>query len=351
MKLKIIIFILISQFANALVAERILFQKEVQIAPRKVVTNEVTEEKKQEDKKKAEEKKLRRQLTASLNRVYEGGKIYTDRDGKFYSNGKTAFSLEIENTKQVSQTIFYSLNHSEFRNYSDPFTIEDEGYHKILYFAKDELENLETKKEFSVTIDNTPPKLSVNPEGNILIENGLIITKPGFKFKVDSSDSGSGLKGIYADDGTGFSPVKEAYFEVQNTGNLLIRFLAEDNLENRTKPVVFSVNSDGKKPYAFYQISKTYDLNNKTICSPDSFLTLTGRDDESGISKILYRKKGITDWSVYEKPFSFLRFKEIQLEAVSVDKAGNYSDVVSIECNLDLEPPNSQIHIQKMGDK
>ena len=344
--IKWIVVSIVPIFTFSLYSEKILFQREVQVAPRKVVTNEVSDEKRLEEKKQAEQKKLKRQISSSLSHENQDGKVYRQKDGFLFANGKASFTLEIAVQKNVPVRIFYSLNSGELQGYSSPFTIPEEGKYHIFYFSKDDLDNQEIKKEFSVTIDNTSPKLSINAIGAPQSQNGVLLTKPGLKFQVIASDNSSGLKGVYANDGSGFAPVKDEIFELQNEGNFPVSFIAEDNLGNRTKPIIINVISDNKKPTLNYQISQLNEVGGKSICSPQSTLTVIGKDNESGLDKILYRKKGVTEWSVYEKPISLMRFNDLNLEIIAYDKGGNSSDILNIECKIDTTPPDSKIILQ-----
>ncbi|MBE7412039.1 MAG: hypothetical protein L6Q54_05380 [Leptospiraceae bacterium] len=335
-------------FLNSIIySEKVLYQKEVQIAPRKIITNEVSEEKKIEEKKKISQKKIMRQMEARIHDPKKVGKIYKDEKGRLFSNSYTQFNLETNFKKYKESITYYSINGIENKKYTEPIAIQEEGEKRIAYFSEDNLGNKEETKDFFVIIDNTPPKISVfaiDPPTN---HNGILYIKPGQKFKISAIDSISGLKNIYVDEGEGFQIVQGEEYELKSEGSFSLSFISEDNLENKSEKVVFQVVSDSKNPKLVYNIQPLVEKEGYPFCTPKSIVTLEGKDNESGLKKIQYRKNGEEKWTVYQKPISIIEKEEFKLEAMSIDLAGNSSDILSIECKIDNTPPETEIIIQK----
>jgi len=93
------------------------------------------------------------------NKTY--GAPFYSFGGKDYITSSTKISLT-STDKGCSggvglDKIFYKINDGNWTIYSQPFTIQQEGEHRICFKAKDKLGNEETEKCQNVTVDNTPP--------------------------------------------------------------------------------------------------------------------------------------------------------------------------------------------------
>ncbi len=76
------------------------------------------------------------------------------------------------------RTIEYRIDGGAWNTYTAPFTlIEADGYHTIMYTAKDLLENIERTHTINVVLDNTPPVTTIQPSsGNYTVDTLIILT-------------------------------------------------------------------------------------------------------------------------------------------------------------------------------
>lgn len=96
----------------------------------------------------------------SLFYKYEG-KTFTTRDTVFIGP-HTKIKLSATDSESGLQYISYALNGAiEETKYAQPFSIEENGTHKVEFFGYDNVNNRNIK-EFNLSVDASPPEIIVN---------------------------------------------------------------------------------------------------------------------------------------------------------------------------------------------
>ncbi|MGD2034604.1 MAG: hypothetical protein PVF73_06090 [Bacteroidales bacterium] len=85
-----------------------------------------------------------------------GSPKFSSRDTLFIS-GKTEISFASSDNQSGLKSVSYSLNGTDFKEYSTPFTIEKPGLQTISYHASDNVNNKNDIKTRLVFLDNKPP--------------------------------------------------------------------------------------------------------------------------------------------------------------------------------------------------
>ena len=77
---------------------------------------------------------------------------------------------------------------------------------------------------------------------------------------------------------------------------------------------------------------------------------LTARDAESGISKVLYKKDGDSEYTAYVEDIYFETSGEHTIEAKSIDNVGNESEVRKLTFYYDIQAPKTTIKATPAGN-
>lgn len=164
--------------------------------------------------------------------------------------------VEVELTADADgEIMFYQINDEDWVRYEEPFTISEEGEHKVR--AHSSLNNCgdialsDTTDPEDVWIDKTPPEIEWAPDGNpdLATEQATVVTVTDALSDVDAD---SLLYQWTASDGeaedgewTGFASGEELTFETEKTGDYVLHVRASDEVGNdvETASEVFAVES------------------------------------------------------------------------------------------------------------
>ncbi len=120
---------------------------------------------------------------------------YISGDTVFLSSHSKIIITATDNQSGVGQ-INFQIDSGQANKYSEPFTVSQEGEHKITVTAFDNVNNL-TIKQFVVKVDTTPPEAKIffsMPARRT--KNGLKVYSPNAKIFVVAQDNLVGLKSI-----------------------------------------------------------------------------------------------------------------------------------------------------------
>lgn len=254
-------------------------------------------------------------------------------NGKEYSSGRSKIKLTAMDNKAGVKEIRYSINNSEFVEYTNPFYLSKSGKLSIQTFVTDNVNNqsistIMTNKSNISYVDLSGPTLGHSFLGaNFLIKDTVYITE-NTKIKLAAKDDASGYKRMeYSIDNGSVTPYEET-FGIGNEGIHTVTYTGYDNVDN-SSTVSFICVEDNTGPEIFHRFSI---LTNKTIVKDgktyDVFpnhvvLFLSSTDTSVGFDKMTYSVNGSP-----EKPYSSL-VKEFtknviyNINVTSVDKLGN----------------------------
>ncbi|MEM7826921.1 MAG: hypothetical protein QXQ40_01710 [Candidatus Aenigmatarchaeota archaeon] len=141
--------------------------------------------------------------------------------------------------------ILYKIDNGQWRNYTNPFTISEEGEHRICFKALDLLGNQENEKCQNVTVDNTPPsttKTIGNPKCTPETCNSTYWTvNSSTMFTLSATDNVSGLNKTYYRYCSGTSACTNNWIEYTAPFNVTgladglfrLEYYSKDNLGNK----------------------------------------------------------------------------------------------------------------------
>jgi len=134
-----------------------------------------------------------------ISHRFEGPNVFT-RDTMFI-NQKTKIILESSDTDSGVKKTGYKLNDGRGETYMDPFSLEKDGYHKIDYYALDNVNNRVTD-EFFIVGDNQGPEIqysfSTNPVSSLQQGEKIIPAYPrGTTIFLAATDAQLGVENIF----------------------------------------------------------------------------------------------------------------------------------------------------------
>lgn len=278
-----------------------------------------------------------------------------------YANSKVQFKLNTRDNV-LTDRIEYRLDDGAAQVYSAPFTISVEGKHSIIYYGTDKLGNKEDEKIFKVTIDNTPPEISVTTNKPLLRMGGKLFASKNTSFTVNAADalsriekteySSDPVKG-YAEYVTPFNIVSDGEMElrvksVDNVANAVeafsLKILDENNQEVELKEAAVKIFMDNIAPVVEIKADKEFVLKEgKNIAAMDYKYAVNAADNESGIALVMVRTDGKGEFMPYKGEVTFSTNGEHIIEAKGVDKMGNQSNVSVLSVYVDVTPPQTII--------
>ncbi|MCX7998917.1 MAG: hypothetical protein N3A69_08200 [Leptospiraceae bacterium] len=321
------------------------------LEPEKITVGNLSEK----DEEIDEREKFHESLKLLLRKSRRTGVIYKDRFGKIFTNGEYRFKLTPEVKPESFSHIEYKVGNGHFKIYEEPVSLEEEGFYKLSYRGVDLLGNYENTRSYNIRVDRTPPEIDLELVGDEFPGNdGNSYYAPNVKLEVRAHDRGAGLNMILINiNGQGNEPLTEQNSVFTKGGEDDIAVRALDNVYNLSKKVRIKFFIDTIKPKVNFSIKpEMKKINDKKYCKVDSTVTLFGKDEESGLSKIEYSHDG-ENWIEYTNPIIVHRGSPLKqgnlysFQFRGIDNIGNISEPSVFECILDHQPPRTYIRIQE----
>ena len=275
-----------------------------------------------------------------------GPSYWTNNDTEVnYTNSKTTFSLNANDSLSDVDYIEYKINDGPFQKYQGPFNLSAEGPHTIVYRGVDKAGNRETDRVFNVTVDNVPPQVTLLPGMAFVVKDGKSFTAPGNSLTIRVQDDYSGVKSVkYSINSGTLSDYNGEVLRLSQPGTHLINYSAEDNLGNKMNGGNLLVEVDAEKPMVdLAPTNPLVTVGTKKFARKNTGFKVSAMDNGSGISQILIRLDGSQEWQTYTDVLRFDTEKEHTIEAKAIDAVGNESEVKKITFTVDDNPPRTQL--------
>lgn len=225
-----------------------------------------------------------------------------NKDGHNYYGKGLEFELSADDKYSGVEKVYWSLNDTFTKEYTDPVVVNLEGDQMLYYFAEDRVGNMETKNTKQFIVDLTPPEITHNING--VAENNTVASSTTIYFT--GVDKISGLKNIYYrfDDGS-FTIYRGINLSLQSLedGNHTLEYYAEDFVGNKSSVIKYDFYYDKLAPITASDIlGDKYIWQDKVYFSGRTKMKLTAIDNKSGVKDILYAIDG-EPFKVYTDPF------------------------------------------------
>ena len=255
-------------------------------------------------------------------RSFNGSKIFK-KDNKEFIKGQTSLELEANDEMSGVNKIYYSIDGSPFKEYTNPLDLNQAKEYSIKYYAIDNVGNDEEVNSLVLVVDNAKPVTKLEVDGdrheNIVSGTSKLVLK---------SEDNQGVKGIYyAIDG---APVKKYTYPIQTKyyreGDHKMIYYAIDDVENVEDTVTFEFYIDKTPPTIVQEIlGNSIIANGQEYSSGRSKLKLTTFDNKAGIKEIFYSINN-GEYQKYEQPFYLSAVSgKLSVKAYALDNVNNRS--------------------------
>ncbi len=230
-----------------------------------------------------------------------------------------------------------------------------EGVHTFVFYATDNVGNVEQQKTFTVHVDNTPavttasagePKFSAADKQYVSANTPITLNATDPTVANVSSGVASTQ---YKIDGGNYIAYSGAFTLTE--GIHTVAFRSTDNVGNVESEKTQIYHVDATSPTAQISFNATNCTDNgKTVVSAQTLFTLTANDPvvsdvSSGVKELRFRVNSGA-WQTYAAAFTLTGLAqdgEVTIELIALDNVENTSAAQSITVILDATPPVAQI--------
>lgn len=287
-----------------------------------------------------------------------GARIYSD--GKMtYATSETKFELKSLDQLSSLSYIEYKIDDSVFQTYHHPFSIPDEGLHRIVYRGVDKVGNREPDNVYVVTIDNTGPTVTLSTDKALHEDGDKHYNVVNSKVYLKASDRLSGVQKIEYSMNGGEYQTYAGPITLEGTGMHQIRYRAIDNLGNvstttrrggkdgettTTTIETFTILVDNTAPdVRLHSSERLIHYGGKIYARRSNTFSVHANDDASGVDRIMIKIDDEADFQPYTLPFNFNSEGNHVIEAKAIDNVGNESETIRLELIVDDNPPRTTI--------
>lgn len=161
-------------------------------------------------------------------------------DTLFISN-QTKISLNAFDRLSGVKNISYQVDGGQNFDYSNSFSINDHGYHKVSAFCFDQVNNM-GNSDFFVMVDTISPEIYTNFSFTPFNVNGKLVYPVGTKLFIAATDANTGVKNITYKINGSSTITYGSYITFSRKGSYNVIITAYDNLNNKSiKTITFRV--------------------------------------------------------------------------------------------------------------
>jgi hypothetical protein len=246
--------------------------------------------------------------------------------------------LVLESSDQLSgvKKVFYEFDDYAKSLYAGPIYLHNvsEGEHRIVYYAEDQVGNIEVTKEFNFFLDKTPAIVDFDIDKDKYENGGNLYTSAKSAVSFKAEDNKAGVDEIYyALGSSGFENYKAPLSTANLEGTQYLKFYGVDKVNNGANQGSF--NTYGKKvnfivddtpPSISHQfIGKKLTLRDTTFVTSETTLSIMSNDKSSGVKSLNFSVNDAGSTS-YETPFSLDKEGVYNLTVSATDNVNNSSD-------------------------
>jgi hypothetical protein len=272
--------------------------------------------------------------------------IQTDRSPTAgWFDGPVTITLIIMDGTDSTCSVLYRLDGAQWQSYTEPLLIGQEGWHDLEYYATDQAGNQGSVGSTGFGIDSTAPEcwetLSGTAGSNEYYVSRVLAT-------ISASDRGSGVYRVtYRLDGGVWSTYSTTLYFDQD-GTTTLEYYATDLVGNSGEVRTRTFNIDGTAPESSIALHGTAGLNGYYVSSVSA--TLTGTDQGSGLSTLLYRLNG-GEWTPCTGAMTISAEGAMMIDYYAVDLAGNSGAIRSLTFEIDTTDPGCAVLVSGTLDQ
>ncbi|WLR49068.1 S-layer homology domain-containing protein [Halobacillus litoralis] len=250
-----------------------------------------------------------------------------------WSNQDVELTLSSSDELSGVSSIEYKINDGEWKDYSDPIKLDQEGSTTIEFRSSDNVGNIEEVQNETIKLDKTAPVTSVNGVPEKWANKTTEIT-------LTSKDQWSGVATIEYRMNEGEWTEYSGPITFQQKGENVIDYRSVDTAGNVEEFKSLTVKYDDHAPQ-----TSASDVGNQWHNS-EVEVSLSSTDPLSGVAKTEYRiNKG--EWKEYTTPVLIDEEGSHTVDYRSIDYAGNKEEDKSITIMLDTTAPDTAMSTEK----
>jgi hypothetical protein len=281
-------------------------------------------------------------VTEEKEVVASNGIVYNDGKMDFVAPD-VQFQINATDTGSGVKNVWVVVDNAAFGIYSHAVSVSQEGRHNIGYKVEDQVGNFSPVKNYDFIVDGTAPVVSIHSIDKGIKMGDTFYISASNRLALNAMDNLSGVKDIqYTIDGGSWQTYTEPIASGLSNGMHKIQYKATDNVGNESAVKSFMLFVDNTPPVASIDVSPAvYTSGDKTYCSPEARFTLSGKDNETSVAKILYT----VDNGQEQEYFSPLRLTSgtHTITVKAIDLLGNVSDPVSMTVEVDGDNPSANL--------
>ena len=205
------------------------------------------------------------------------------------------FSVEDRSGTGIFRTT-YRVDNGGWQDYGAPFTLAGEGDHLVEWFSEDNVGNIESTQNATLTVDNMPPTTTPS----IGTPKVFAFVTSATRISLAASDGGLRPVGVqysvFSVDGLSWIPYVGPFVLTGPDGLRTVLYRSADRLGNAEVVRQLTLVLDNTPPTTTLAVPAG-------PLSVESTFNLSSHDDGSGVAQIEYRIDGGA-WRPYVGPFS-----------------------------------------------
>ncbi|XDD53512.1 hypothetical protein AB3N62_13640 [Leptospira sp. WS4.C2] len=260
-----------------------------------------------------------------------------------FITSKTSFSLDAKDESSTIDYIEWKPKNGEYRKFTQPIRIAEEGLTEVYYRSVDKAGNAETPKILVLHVDNTAPRVSLVPQEQFFVLDGVPFSSKNNTYSIVAEDLQTGVDKIQFNINQEATKVYADPIKLENGGANVVKYSATDKSGNSSPESSIIITVDDVKPTI--EIVPSFplvDINGKNFQKKGNVFYVNATDKESGIKKVLV-KVDEEEYKPYVEAIAIETQGDHVIKAMAVDNVGNQSDVVEVKLTVDLTPPTSTI--------
>jgi hypothetical protein len=267
------------------------------------------------------------------------GYYYDSGTQKYFTNGKTQFSIKsIENSKYLDR-IEASMDDEGFQPYSGKLNLTTEGLHTVRFRAVDPVLNWSPVQVFRIYMDLTPPASALSWKGPTYQNENTTYISPDSKLLISSEDNLSGAsKSFYKFDNQEPKEFSSELSFSRYEGPLKIQVSSVDKVGNQEpwKDINFFVDNRAPETEASVQ-GASYRNGDVLYVHFGGQVTLGAKDQGAGVKVIEYQ---INNGNILPYTVALpISDKKMVLKFRATDWVGNQEPWRNISIHQDSAPP------------
>ena len=195
-----------------------------------------------------------------------------------------------------------------------------------------------------MVVDNTPPVCTLKPAENLFVVKGVGYASAKNSYAISAEDTVSGVKEVLYSVDNGEKIKYQGPVKLETSGFHSITYYGTDTADNTGVEQSYAVSVDDIKPTIDIVESLPFvKIGERLFARKGTKFKLVARDAESGVAKILYRKKTEDEFTAYVEDLSFDTTGEYVIQAKAIDNVGNESEIKELKFVYDVQSPKTKI--------